>query len=177
MAIMGLGIMLMLAAVVGIVIALIAFLPPFRKLGRLNASVRTVKYIVFGLLAFVCVFGGYTLVVVEAFLYIEEPCCANTPTQDEIDTNKTLLGEELWLRLVVSPVRAQDCYVNHHDVCQLADRLTPKGSTIADPQWPLVFMGICGCLAGGVSVSIIRKFSRSGLSIPPICRHPANKTP
>ena len=130
---------LIVLALIGALVSLLALLPPVRKVALRSLAARIAAILILGLLSLVLAFGLLTRLMAEAvyaFGTVVIVDTFNSQTSTVVwpyDINKPAIVNELWIRLLVPPPFRQACYTNEATMCALVNDILP--ATSADWSW------------------------------------------
>ena len=159
------------SALVGALLALLALIPPLRRLGRRNGRARAVVIGACALLAFVISFGlgtrlyagGMVAVVTRAEASWRGAVPKGSELQGQLqawDENRRTILNELWLRQMAPPTSGFPCYTGQLAVCELMGELGVFGASIWGTYALFIGLSVVSAVVGGVLAWLFLRHSR-----------------
>lgn len=153
---------------IGALVSLVALAPPIRRWCQRSVAARIATICTLGLVSFVISFGLFTRLGAEAayvfgtLVIVDTFDPNNTPTVTrpaDYQMNRSVVINELWIRLLIPPGVRRSCYAGEAWICDLVDGVIPAGSD----QWCwgayLRDVGI-GCVSVVASGVLVWSFTR-----------------
>ena len=149
------------SALIGVLLSLLALLPPLRRLGRRSVRAKAVVIDACALLALAVTFGLGTRLFAGAMVAVVTQAEASwrdrVPKGSELerqlqgwDENRRVILNELWLRQMAPPARGSPCYTRQLAVCELMGELGVFGTSTWGTYALFVGLGVVSALVGGV---------------------------
>jgi len=144
---LGIIAMLLVLALMGGLVSLIALLPPIRRSGRRSKLARIAVVSAIAVITFAISFGLFTRLGAEV-TYIFGTIGA-PPWAEAEDPLRPAIVHELWLRSALPPFSQRACYTTDARVCERADQAEPEGLRDWEAYWTGLALCSVSSMAGG----------------------------
>ncbi|NDJ79059.1 MAG: hypothetical protein GYB65_22640 [Chloroflexi bacterium] len=148
----------------GVLLSLVARIPPLRAWARAQRNHRLTVILGLMLAALVLMYVGATRFEAES-TYLQEIAFggelddATNESLREYEDNHRVIRNELWRRLLRPPAQRADCYARDDDTCDLTDRFIAQYEEDSEMEFgsPEVYGGtlaltiFTGLIAGGLT--------------------------